>query len=185
MKQFGNQETAKKYFKEVIDVLEFLEGNGYQCAIDSGTLLGYTREKQVITHDHDYDVVAFIEGDALFEITRNYLKLINKLEEKENYFPIRGSGMHIQLRRTFGIDIFLGFIYRDLVYIYPHIKGIKKEDYFPIKKVNMYGYKVPIPSNPELFCEKVYGKNWQEPDPDWKFDWDLKNPILKEIRRLF
>jgi hypothetical protein len=49
----------------------------------------------------------------------------------------------------------------------------------------MYGYKVPAPSNPELFCEKVYGKNWREPDPDWMFNWKIKNSIFKKIKRLF
>ena len=183
MKKFENQENAKKHFKEVVNLLDFLEAHNYTCVIDSGTLLGYTRENRIIDFDNDFDIAVFIEGNTLDQIVENYFKLVDLIEIKEGYFPILHS-IHIRVKREFSIDIFLGFIYEDKVYIFPHIKGLEKEVYFPIEKKDFYGYKVPIPNNPELICEETYGKNWRTPDPNFRYDWFVENKILRKIKRM-
>ena len=182
MTQFENQENAKRYFKDVVDLIDFLETHNYICVLDSGTLLGYTRENGIINHDHDFDIAVFVEGDTLDQIIENYFKLVELIEKKGGYFPVSNS-IHIRVRRTFDIDIFLGFIYEDKVYVFPHIKGLEKEVYFPIEKKDFYGYKVPIPNNPELICEEIYGKSWRIPDPNFRYDWFVKDNVLRKIKR--
>jgi hypothetical protein len=108
---------------------------------------------------------------------------VDLIEIKEGYFPIIHT-IHIRVKREFSIDIFLGFIYEDKVYIFPHIKGLEKEVYFPIEKKDFCGYKVPIPNNPELICEETYGKNWRTPDPNFRYDWFVKDKILRKIKRM-
>jgi len=183
VKIFGTQEVAKKHFGEVVKILNELKSMGYKCAIDSGTLLGYTREGQVISHDHDYDIVVFVEGYSLRDKIREFKKIRKHFTKKERNLK---SSMHIQIEREFNVDIFVGFEYYGKTFIYPHLNGMPSEEYFPLKEVDLYDQRVTVPNNCELYCEMVYGEEWGISNKDWVYDWsETRFPLFEDFKFIY
>jgi len=144
-----------------------------------GTLLGYTREGNIIEHDDDIDIyVNAKHGSELIEIL------------KQSGFKIRIWPRNKELRLSNGVVFVQAHRVQDEIdtfadfYLYDdtpaeHIverwnfwgkwKNLKnaihlpKEIIFPLRKAEMQGIALTIPANPEAVCEYLYGPGWMKP----------------------
>lgn len=133
----------------------------------SGTLLGYVREGQLLSHDKDIDVgivgwenqyklCMALQESGLFTVSAQYLK-----GKDTFYIPIKHNltGMwidifvyhEIQGHWVTGVDFFFG--YRQTFAFTP----------FTLKSVQFLGVEMNVPENSELNLTENYG-NWQKPD---------------------
>jgi hypothetical protein len=133
----------------------------------SGTLLGYVREGQLLSHDKDIDVgivgwenqyklCMALQESGLFTVSAQYLK-----GKDTFYIPIKhnATGMwidifvyhEIQGRWVTGVDFFFG--YRQTFAFTP----------FTLKSIQFLGVEMNVPENSELNLTENYG-NWQKPD---------------------
>lgn len=133
----------------------------------SGTLLGYVREGQLLSHDKDIDVgivgwenqyklCMALQESGLFTVSAQYLK-----GKDTFYIPIKhnSTGMWIDIfvyhelqgLWVTGVDFFFG--YRQTFAFTP----------FNLKSVNFLGVEMNVPENSELNLTENYG-SWQKPD---------------------
>ena len=141
-----------------------------------GTLLGLTRELDIIEGDDDIDILAPLEkrdlviqkisGVDLFKI--NYDKQCNKF----NYFlqvdsSVNGRGSLVDFYfyenkpdDDFIVDRwnFLGKCKNTKFGIH-----IPKELIFPLVQEEFFNQKIKLPACKELLCEWLYGKSWRTP----------------------
>jgi hypothetical protein len=43
---------------------------------------------------------------------------------------------------------------------------------YPTSEGTLLGVPVPLPRNPLIYLERVYGANWRNPDPGFRHAWD-------------
>lgn len=134
----------------------------------SGTLLGYVREGQLLSHDKDIDVgivgwenqyklCMALQESGLFTVSAQYLK-----GQDTFYIPIKhnATGMWIDVfvyhpqgaHWVTGVDFFFG--YRQTFAFTP----------FELQDIEFLGVTMKAPANAELNMTENYG-NWRQPDP--------------------
>lgn len=141
-----------------------------------GTLLGYTREGNIIAHDDDIDIY------------------VDKRQKWRLWWALRRSGFeivfHPKKRRPWRSKLFQArreqggvMTYADF-YFYDteranHISEpwnfvgtwrlpetalhTPKDLIFPLQKAEMQGIEINIPAQPEAICEFLYGPGWKTP----------------------
>ncbi|QUJ75715.1 hypothetical protein KDD17_12220 [Sulfitobacter albidus] len=146
---------------------------GYEVFLNSGTLLGVTRDKRLIDHDDDVDFALILRARSPKGAAREWRDLREKLRiagifDEENY---KGASIY-KLTPVEGIqiDLFPAWFENGRAFIYPHSFGdLAREDVLPLQPCAVTGQ--PIPANPEKMLVGNYGENWQTPDPLFKFPW--------------
>jgi hypothetical protein len=141
-----------------------------------GTLLGLTRERDVIEGDDDIDIFVPIEKRSLIIEKINGISNFKINLEKEcnkfNYFLQVDSS--INNRKSF-IDF---YFYEnnpndDFIVDRWNFLGkcqnpecalhIPKKLIFPVVDEEFFGQKIKLPANRELLCEWLYGESWLTP----------------------
>lgn len=152
--------------------------------LDYGTLLGYHREKDFITHDTDIDLGAFIEdADRIKQTLEN-----NGFHLVRYYKTIDGDGLeHCYAKKGYKttIDVFLykqraGSVTCYAFYPLPKTnikKNLFKEIPFTtytctmpfsgLKKAMFKGLSVYVPVDIEGYLMANYGPNYMIPDPNY------------------
>lgn len=181
-----DKKTALKVLRALIEDLQLIN---IKCWLTDGTLLGFYREKDFISHDMDMDVGVFIK-DYNSEVDTHLLskgwKIVRKLGFKD-------LGLEFTLMKDgHKIDIFFFYEQGDK-YWHAAWQGLKKNKIkyrrmikytypkFSLKPASFLGLDVLIPENPELYIITKYGKNWQTPVKNW--DWALgpANAVATDI----
>lgn len=137
-----------------------------------GTLLGLTRDGQLIDGDDDIDIYIDIQHfDIVFKLLFEHDCLIRKR---------KGESCFLQVEKKVGnVTSYIDF------YFFQHDRdnGLIKEKWnfngapqleshhihipssliYPIKTIKVNQTEICIPNQPELMCEFLYGKNWKRP----------------------
>ena len=174
-----------------------LEKAGIKSFITYGTLLGIIREGKFIGHDSDIDIGVIYDSSFSWERLENVLNNVGM--KKKHQFVLDGNiTEQTYICGELSIDFFLFYQYdneQQVAYAYfrkpdetyeddsfevsrnivPAVKEIKKNE-------NEKGCFL-IPQNAEEFLEKVYGKNWKIPDPNWQEDMDVVKGKVAYIER--
>ena len=155
-------------------ISNFLRKNKIPYFIFFGTLLGVTRDNDIIKNDDDVDIYINIkERDKLFSI-------INETEFQIDYdAPQNQTNFFLQLYRKIDENIFsyveLYFYEEFDKYIVDrwnfrglgHKKSasiyIPKKIIFPTKEIKFNNDLVCIPNDEQRVCKFLYGKNWRVP----------------------
>ena len=141
-----------------------------------GTLLGITREQDLIEGDDDIDILAPIEHRKLI------IHKINNIDgfkvnfdkdcNKSDYFLQIESSVN---NRNSLIDFYFyennpgdDFIVDRWNFLGKHKNSefalhIPKKFIFPIAKEKLFGAQIKLPACRELLCEWLYGKTWLTP----------------------
>ncbi|MGR3615904.1 MAG: hypothetical protein ACU0BB_07660 [Paracoccaceae bacterium] len=146
---------------------------GYDVFLNSGTLLGVTRDGKLIDHDDDADLALVLKAGNVEEAIVEWKELRQTLEE----LGIRDHGAKnnpaiYKLKAKDGceIDLFPAWIEDGKFHIYPHTTGnLDEADVLPLGRCSVSGE--PIPAEPEKMLAVNYGAGWKEPDPYFKFNW--------------
>lgn len=188
-------EQQKKFFtEEGVEVLqrysEALNAAGLKFWLEFGTLLGYHREHDFISHDFDLDTGTYWENadkvkDALtkagFELVREY------------HVEDDGGLEHCYQYKHTTIDVFYFRRDGDVLYcnsFYPimnmHSKRLcGKKCPFRVKRIEVpdtgyvptefKGCKVYVPADCERYVIAHYGKDYRIPNPNYNWQKDSTN----------
>lgn len=158
---------VKKASRALSDLTRMANEKGTPVFLVSGTLLGYVREGQLLSHDKDIDVgivgwenqyalCMALQETGLFTVSAQFLK-----GQDTFYIPIRhnATGMWIDVfvyhpqndKWVTGVDFFFG--YRQTFAFTP----------FELQDVDFLDVRMKAPANPELNLTENYG-NWRVPD---------------------
>lgn len=144
-----------------------------------GTLLGFTRENNIIEYDDDVDIyVNAKQFRQLLLILENSDFKIRKRPEYR-WYQLNKTPLIIQAHRILeGVETYVDFyLYDDsdpnFIMERWNFKGNWKDDttslktpkelIFPIQTATMQGIEILVPSRPTELCQFLYGDSWQIP----------------------
>jgi len=170
-----NKEKRRENLRELLErIASQLEKDGIKYWLDYGTLLGATREGDIILWDEDVDL-------GCLDIDRKRIEnSLSKIKEIRWYKGFKNTGFQAKFIKDKEVkdhlDIFLwvenGDIMKRMYYIgmdKPTGTDVKKGRDFLKKwiektsKRKIKDREYPVPENPEMFCEFRYGKAWKTP----------------------
>lgn len=150
--------------------------------LQDGTLLGLTRDKDLISHDNDTDIGLFFSDFKekpwiIDEIAAHGFSLIRVLGEMDN------SLLLTFVKDGEKVDFFFYYKNNNKVYHSSFTKfenQIVNYEYAPfnIKDITVKGFTFSVPENEVKFIETKYGSNWAVPDPKWKNITGPKNHVM-------
>ena len=178
----------KENFEEILNVVYSSELKKYNIWLDFGTLLGYYRENDFISHDLDMDFGVQVSSFEEFEVIEKYLINNGFNRTKEFYFnknlvelSYSYKGLNVDFiiynkenDRVSSDTIFfmtnaLGNPTRYEVYHYEiPFSGLKECDF--------KGMKVKVPDNTQEYLRTLYGEDFETPNTN--YNWK-ENPIYK------
>ena len=178
----------KENFEEILNVVYSSDLKDYNIWLDFGTLLGYYRENDFISHDLDMDfgvqVSSFEEFEAIEkQLINNDFKRTKEFYFNKNLVELSYSykGLNVDFiiynkenDRVFSDTIFfmtnaLGNPTRYEVYHYEiPFSGLKECDF--------KGMKVKVPDNTQEYLRTLYGEDFETPNTN--YNWK-ENPIYK------
>ena len=178
----------KENFEEILNVVYSSDLKDYNIWLDFGTLLGYYRENDFISHDLDMDFGVQVSSFEEFEVIEKYLINNGFNRTKEFYFnknlvelSYSYKGLNVDFiiynkenDRVFSDTIFfmtnaLGNPTRYEVYHYEiPFSGLKECDF--------KGMKVKVPENTQEYLRTLYGEDFETPNTN--YNWK-ENPIYK------
>ena len=178
----------KENFEEILNVVYSSDLKDYNIWLDFGTLLGYYRENDFISHDLDMDFGVQVSSFEEFEVVEKYLINNGFNRTKEFYFnknlvelSYSYKGLNVDFiiynkenDRVSSDTIFfmtnaLGNPTRYEVYHYEIPFSGLKGCYFK-------GMKVKVPDNTQEYLRTLYGEDFETPNTN--YNWK-ENPIYK------
>ena len=166
-----------------LKLLKILKPQKINFFLLEGSLLGAIRQESFAGRPSDIDFG--IKEDELQKLLDAFPLLIksgiktikkevnNKIEKIQILFPCILVDIAVYRKRNVGKnEMWVGEIYKDIA---EKINGVA----FPITDlenlitVKAYGKNFFSPANPEIYLEKIYGKNWKVPDKK-QFFWKKK-----------
>ncbi|RZF44734.1 hypothetical protein LSTR_LSTR000686 [Laodelphax striatellus] len=167
------QRFRHKAWKLLSKAKAVLDSLGIEFWLNSGTLLGYARECDIIAHSRDVDIgtMAGSYSDKIEPaMTSHGLRMILRLGRPNDSLELSFSD-----QSSIKLDVF--FFYRDSDGTYwnggTQVKSGRKFKYtfppFELCWTLFKGLKVKVPCNTEKFVEANYGPNWFTPVTKW--DW--------------
>ena len=165
--------------KNLLDFKSVLDKYNVPFVLIFGGLLGIIREKNFISWDSDIDVACFNE------VGRHDHWHLKKIKEEliNKGFNVVGSDvcyLHIDFFIRDGEKIEIWWFDKiDDEWIYGNTVRYPAYYFDTLSEVDFLGTKFKVPSNPEEFLERTYGKTWRIPNP--KGQYLNQNP--KEIKK--
>lgn len=180
-----------KYISEKLIKLEWF--------IFFGTLLGYTREKNILKNDDDIDIYIHLK------FREEVLKIFEKselqfdLSKKPNLGPYFLQGTRFLEDEITYVDFYFfeesnnnEFLIEKNNFsgawkIEANAMHIPKEIIYPIKSAKLKNLEIFIPCKPIDCCEFLYGKDWEIPltkSKDYFVDIINHKPMLIKKNRL-
>mgnify|MGYP002478216951 FL=1 len=153
--------------------------------LTDGTLLGYYRDGNFISHDQDTDL-----GIMFKDFSPSVLKEIQSNDFKiDHVFGYPCDCLEIAISRN-GVKTDLFFYYErfdnpDIIYHSAFLKAVNRIDYeynkFKVKDANFLGHTFNVPENELEFIETKYGVDWKIPDIKWNWAFSPRNHIKTNI----
>lgn len=170
----------EKALKNLIDLDSIFRENKAPCWIQDGTLLGYYREGDFISHDLDTDMGMMFHDFSV--------KILNDCEKVGFEYTLLGypeSCFQVTFSRyNIRTDVF--FFYEENDYIYHSaFLDVNRIDYrykkFNLKEVLFLDNKFFSPSDELDFIITKYGENWKLPDKNWSYAYSPKNHFKTDM----
>ena len=161
-----------KLLEDVSSIISKLKAFGYPSFINSGTLLGFVRERQLIGHDDDLDLGVLLHGANEAEVSRSWIKAVNLMAKNFPLVKKSNEIATIKIQDGVEVDLFPAWVLDDRLFVYPYCHGVLRiETILPIREELWQNCIVSLPQDPESLLEINYGRNWRTPDKTWRFDW--------------
>lgn len=163
--------------KNLIDLDKIFRNNKAPCWIQDGTLLGYFREKDFISHDLDTDMGMMIDdfSEKILEDSLEAGFTYSFLGYPESCMQITFSRFDV---RT---DVFFFYNMDGFVYHSAFLEN-NRIDYryerFNLKEVLFLGNIFLVPSDELKFIVAKYGVGWHFPDVEWSYAYSPKNHYI-------
>lgn len=160
---------------------------GYECFINSGTLLGMVREGKFLAHDDDVDLGVLLKASSQERAAREWRFFIRKLQElnliKDTMYVDEGI-LKLNISETVDLELFPAWASKDgKVSVYPYsADGFAIENLLPLKPTGPFDLLGP--AVPEPILEVNYGPKWRVPDPFFTFRLGAKRAMFKDYLRV-
>ncbi|AME08891.1 MULTISPECIES: LicD family protein [Gemella] len=183
-------ELLSDNFVEILDVVYSSKLKDYSLWLDFGTLLGYYRENDFISHDLDMDFGILIPNlEEFYKIEKTLLqKGLAKTKEfyydeklvelsydykglNVDFIVYERQGNSLNSKTIFYMKNSLGKPTRLEVYDY-------SLPFSELKKVDFKGIDIKVPDNAKEYLSALYGKDFEIPNTN--YNWK-GNPIYKKI----
>ena len=172
--RFWSDAEKDRYLRFTVEVVEALRTLTPHVSLGFGSVLSAMRDKALIPHDDDLDVIIAFEPHEATTLAEGLARIAAHLEPQG--YTVSGSfsaHRHVGRPGRKYIDVFVGLFEGDQVSWYPGARGALTRDMmFPTRDVPLLGIPVPVPAHPEAYCEAVYGPTWNVPNPDFAHRWD-------------
>ena len=179
-----NLENLKYVANKLLDIEWF---------IFFGTLLGYTRENNIIRNDDDIDIYVNLDFREYIIKTFKNTDLFIDLSKPPNLSPFFLQGIRKLDGETTYVDFYFfenkhnrSYIeekhnFSGKSYLQSNAMHIPKEIIYPINLVQMQHLDVFVPNKPDVCCEFLYGRDWKKPmskSKDYVIDIINHRPML-------
>lgn len=171
--RFWSEGERRRYTGFTVETVRDLESLTPQVCFGFGSVLAVVREGALIKHDDDLDVIIGFEpheastlAEARALVTEHLTALGYKVsgDHLAHVFVTKGDQVKI--------DVFVGLFEGDDIAWYPGTRGsLQRHDMFPTSEGMLLGHRCPLPRNPLIYLEKVYGRSWRVPDPGFIHKW--------------
>ena len=178
----------KENFEEILNVVYSSDLKDYNIWLDFGTLLGYYRENDFISHDLDMDFGVQVSSFEEFEVVEKYLINNGFNRTKEFYF----NKKLVELSYSYkGLNVdFIIYnkendrVSSDTIFFMTNALGnpTRYEVYHyeipfsGLKECDFKGMKVKVPDNTQEYLRTLYGEDFETPNTN--YNWK-ENPIYK------
>ena len=166
----SQKKIKKKNLENLIEISESLKN--FEHFVFYGTLLGLTRENDILKNDDDIDFLVNInDKDKILNIFKK--SEIFKINEKvSNNFFVQLVNIKEDFKTFVDLYFYLNEDDKDfLVEKHNFLSAINiesksihipKKIIFPIKKKESF-FNINVPNMPKEVCEFLYGENWLKP----------------------
>ncbi len=172
--------------ENLVNAAEICRKLNIPCWLTDGTLLGYFRENQILSHDEDADLGCFIE-DFSPKMTEVFLE--NGWQIKHVFGRI-DLGLELSfIRKGVKLDIFFFYKEGDKLWHGAWLQEKKKRRLikyyyapFKLKSVTFYGHSFLIPADTLKYVTTKYGNGWNVPQKNWDWAFGPANAQATDIR---
>ncbi|HYN67244.1 MAG TPA: hypothetical protein VES93_10175 [Ornithinibacter sp.] len=173
--RFWTPAEQSAYVQFAVEVADALREVTPHVSFGFGAVLSVVRDKALIPHDDDLDVIIGFEPHEAATLADGLAVVTAALEERG--FSVRGNySAHRQIGRNHRgkhVDVFVGLFEGDAISWYPGTRGaLDRETMFPTTTAPLLGVECPIPARPEVYLAALYGEGWHTPDPHFAHRWD-------------
>jgi hypothetical protein len=182
--RFWSPEEKVRYLHDAVAIAEELKGLTPKVCFGFGAALAVVRDGDMIPHDDDLDIIVGFEEHEAANLPAAH-RLI------EGYLRPRGytvggnftAHRHVSREGRKHLDVFVGLFEGDTISWYPGARGVlDRRTMYPTSEGTLLGVTVPLPRNPLVYLERVYGAGWRHPDPGFKHSWN-RSEYLDLVRR--
>jgi hypothetical protein len=172
--RFWGEAEKVTYVELAAQVAEALRGLTPQVCFGFGAALCVVRDGDLIPHDDDLDIIIGFDPHEAATLGDG-LALVEQCLRPLGYTVTGNFTAHRQVRLNGSkqVDVFVGLFEGDTISWYPGTRGALDRDLmFPASQGRLLGVPVPLPRNPLVYLERLYGEGWRHPDPDFRHTWD-------------
>ncbi|MGO1974118.1 MAG: hypothetical protein ACTH2Q_14270 [Propionibacteriaceae bacterium] len=174
--RFWSEEERRRYIEYTAQVVEDLREVNENVCFGFGAALAVVRDKDLIPHDDDLDVIIGFDPDQAGSLAEG-LDLVTDCLTAKGY-TVAGTHMAHRWVTKPGqhkIDVFAGLFEGERIAWYPGKRGaLTREMMFPTSAREMLGVSCALPRDPEEYLAQVYGPGWVSPDPHHAHTWGRK-----------
>ncbi len=172
--RWWSDEERVEYVKEAMEVVDALRTLTPNVCLGFGSVLSVVRDRALIPHDDDLDIIIAFEPHEAASIADGLARIEGHLGGY-GLAATSTNPSHRHVRRTGRkpVDVFVGLFEGDAVSWFPSARGgLTREIVFPPAMSELLGVPCPIPAQPEVYLERVYGAGWRVPDPLFRHPWN-------------
>ena len=180
----------RENFQEVLKIIYNSELNEYDLWLDFGTLLGFYRENDFISHDLDMDFGIIINDYDDFLEKEKYLIKNGFTRTKEFYYKNRLVELSYSYKGL-NVDFIVyhkktDIVESDTIFFMTNALGkpTRYEVYnysLPFSELEEHNFKaveIKVPNNTREYLSKLYGEDFEVPNTN--YNWK-ENPIYKRV----
>lgn len=176
-----NKLNTELALRNLTDLDKIFRDNKSIAWLQDGTLLGYFRENNFISHDLDTDM-----GMMFKDFSIKILEDVKKIGFEYSLLGYPDSCFQITFKRfEIRTDLFFYYESEDFIYHSAFLQT-NRIDYryknFNLKEVEFLGQKFITPSDELNFITTKYGQDWKTPDLNWNYAYSPKNHFKSEMK---
>jgi hypothetical protein len=172
--RFWSEQEKLDYVELAVTIAAELKQLTPHTCFGFGATLAVVRDGDLIPHDDDLDLIVGFEPAEAANLPQG-LRRIERFLRQRGYTVSGAHAAHRQVRVAAGppVDVFVGLFEGDTISWYPGTRGsLNRQLMYPTSTGQLLGIECPLPHDPPGYLERVYGPDWQQPNPDFAHSWN-------------